>query len=165
MWIGGRELTGEHLHLFGGEDLGEEGVREACEKRGVTVDWVDIAHALPRDLLDDATYLPLLEKANRGCYDSAWAAFPCKAFCHSRWKEDGGAPPLYSCEHARGIPGLEGRWQVELLDNEELLYRTYTLLDAVARGGGSIAGETPVCRREPGWPWSRVDRPKIGHIT
>ena len=118
--------------MFGGEDVGEEGVREACEKGGVSVDWVDIAHAQPRDLLDDATYLPLLEKAERGCYDSAWAAFPCKAFCHSRWKEDGGAPPLYSCEHARGIPGLEGRWQVELLDNEELLYRTYTLLDAVA---------------------------------
>jgi hypothetical protein len=45
-----------------------------------------------------------------------------------------------------------------LLDNEELLYRTYSLLDAVAAGGGDIAGETPVCRREPGWPWSRVDR-------
>ena len=90
MQLGERELSREHLHLFGGEDLGEEGVREACESKGVAVDWVDIAYASPRDLLDDATYTLLLAKARKGDYDSAWAAFPCKAFCHSRWKEDGG---------------------------------------------------------------------------
>ena len=154
-----RELTGRHLHLFGGEDIGDMSIVEECAAAGVEIDWVDLLYSPSLDLLRDSVYLPLLAKAKAGAYDSAWAAFPCGAFCHSRWKDDGGAPPLYSTEYPRGRPGLGGRWQVELLDCEELLYRTCTLLSAVVREGGSVAGETPVSRREPGWPWSRWDRP------
>ena len=123
------------------------------------MDWVDLLYTSPVDLLSDSDYLSLLARAEAGDYDYAWAAFLCSSFCHSRWKDDGGAPPLYSTAHPRGRPGLTGRWQVELLECEELLYRTCTLLHAVAVKGGSVAGETPVSRREPGWPWSRADRP------
>ena len=100
------------------------------------------------DVLDDAFYGTLLQRAQQGDFVAVIASPPCTTFSvgrHMRCNalKDGGAKPVRNRDNITGLPGLSGAALLELRKDNTLVDRCVAILTAASSAGSEIVLENP----------------------
>ena len=150
------------LNLFSGPYHRPDGLTAALKQRGYQVeeiDHLDRAGGPDHDILKDSFYAKLLRKAKNNEYRAVYAAPPCSTFSVSRFHDykgpdplDRGPPVIRTREHILGLPDVPARHENELRNANLLVTRCTTLIDLIAKGGGSFVIENPADRGNPNSP-------------
>ena len=159
-----RAVLGEHakarasrrvLLLFSGPHRRPDGIAAFLKQLGYEAVLVDAdpehGGGSDEDILEDSVFNKLLDRVKSGEFLAIFAAPPCSTFSISRFIEadGGGAPPVRSRSHIRGLPDVPAKHRKELLMANSIVARTVMLLAAAQLVGTQWAIENPADRGDP----------------
>ena len=98
------------------------------------------------DILNDAFFSELLERATSGEFAALVAGPPCSTFSVSRFinnngngntnNEDNGPPPVRDRQHIEGLPNVDPKHKKELRIANQLVERCFIIANSVYDTGG-----------------------------
>ena len=141
------------LHLFSGPQQRPDGLAARLRERGWHVDEVDVRYgdSAREDVLDDAVFGDLLERAEAGYYQLVIAGIPCNTFSVARLKGGTGPPAVRrrTTGEARGLrdPPTGHEHEADLANC--LVARACRLCEAAWAAGGDYIIENPIDRSCP----------------
>lgn len=109
----------------------------------VKVECGDLALGEQWDLRRSSNLEVLLAMAQSGAWNGFHSGPPCSTWSMARYANNIGPPPLRSRDLPWGLPNLAARHRLQVLEANQLMDASLTLLSAVARQGGSVSQEHP----------------------